>query len=52
MFVTDVRLFLQTRNLSIEVVRVDEESEQSHYCICFLGGIKSGMFLLLETFFG
>ena len=52
MFMTDVRLFFKARDLSVEVVRADEESEQGHYCVYFLGDIESSMFLLLDTFFG
>ena len=52
MSVTDVRLFFEARNLSVEVVRADEESEQGHYCVYFLSGIESSMFLLLDAFFG
>ena len=41
MFITDIRLFFEARNLSVEVVRADDESKQGYYCVPFFGGIES-----------
>ena len=50
MLMTDVRLFFEARNLSVEVVRANEESRQGYYCVFFFGGIESSVFLLLDAF--
>ena len=40
----DIRLLFKTHNLSIEVVRANEESKQSNYRVSFFGGVNGSVY--------
>jgi hypothetical protein len=50
LFVTDVRLFFEARNLSVEVVRADEESEQGTIASASLAVSKAAYSCSLTRF--